>query len=633
MIELTWLIPLFPFTGFLITGLFYKRLPVKIAGWFASLTVLMSFIISLMVFFELVDGAPSRTIIFNDWIRAGNTYLPVEFLIDQLTSLMLLVITGVGFLIHIYSIGYMHGDEGYNRFFSFMNLFVFFMTLLVLGGNYLIMFIGWEGVGFCSYLLIGFWNRNNEYNNAARKAFIMNRIGDLGFLLGMFLMYGVFGSLSYTVIFAKSALLQSGSVVVTIITLLLFIGATGKSAQIPLLTWLPDAMAGPTPVSALIHAATMVTAGVYLVARSNILYALSPLTMSVVAFTGIATAILAAVIALFQNDIKKVLAYSTISQLGLMFLALGTGAFAGAMFHLITHAFFKALLFLAAGSIMHALGREQDIRNMGGMQKKTPWTYLVFFTGALSISGIPPFSGFFSKDEILSGAYAENPVLWVLGVLVSIMTATYIFRVLWLTFHGEFRGNKVIKDAIFESPAVMLTPLFALAVLAAFGALPFVFQNIDRNSIASFLEPVFKNSEKFLSAGEPLATKSKVVLIIVSVLMIAFTIYVSWLIFVRRKHIPAVDAVKRKGFNKLAFNKFYIDEIYNFLFVSPLAKLSDFFTGITEPKLFDGIIEYFGRAVLLAGKNIRLLQTGNVGFYLFAMVIFIIIVLLFNVLR
>ena len=631
--NFVWLIPLLPLTGFLITGLFFRRLPFKITGWLASSTVFLSFILSLLLFFELANGAAPRTIILADWIKAGNINLPVEFFIDQLSSIMLLIITGVGFLIHIYSIDYMHGDEGYNRFFSFMNLFIFFMTILVLGGSYLIMFIGWEGVGLCSYLLIGFWNRNNENNNAARKAFIMNRIGDLGFLLGMFLIFKVFGSLSYSTVFAKSMVLQPGSAVITIITLLLFIGATGKSAQIPLLTWLPDAMAGPTPVSALIHAATMVTAGVYMVARSNILYALSPLTMSVVAIVGLATALLAAVIALFQNDIKKVLAYSTISQLGLMFLGLGAGAFTGAMFHLMTHAFFKALLFLAAGSIIHALGREQDIRNMGGLQKKTPWTYLVFLTAALSISGIPPFSGFFSKDEILASVFLKSPALWVFGILISVMTVSYIFRLFFLTFKGSFRGNKVIKDAIFESPKVMLIPLFILAIFSAFGALPLIFHHIDRNSLTSFLEPVFKNSGQFLQQNEPLSTKIKVVLMVITSSIMAVTVYVSYHIFVRKQQIPAGDQVKRKGFVRIAFNKFYIDELYDLLLIKPLSKLSDFFTKSTEPKFFDAVVEYVGKLVMAAGKNIRLLQTGNVGFYLFAMVIFIILVLIFNLFK
>jgi NADH-quinone oxidoreductase subunit L len=629
--NIVWLIPLFPLIGFLVAGLLYKYIPEKITGWFASGMILLSFIISSVILVRLINGESPENVVLANWINSGRLVLPFEFYVDQLTSLMLMIITGVGFLIHIYSIGYMHGDEGFNRFFSYMNLFIFFMTILVLGGNYLIMFIGWEGVGLCSYLLIGFWNRNNEYNNAARKAFIMNRIGDLGFLLAMFMIFSKFDSLTYSVVFSKALLIPGGSLFITTVTLLLFIGATGKSAQIPLLTWLPDAMAGPTPVSALIHAATMVTAGVYLVARSNILYTLAPFTLTVVIITGIATALGAGAIALFQNDIKKVLAYSTISQLGLMFLGLGVGAFSAAMFHLTTHAFFKALLFLAAGSIIHALGKEQDIRNMGGLRYKTPWTFLVFLTGALAISGIPPLTGFFSKDEILAEVFVHSPFLWSLGVLVSVMTAMYIFRVFWLAFSGEFRGNKVIKDVIFESPRNMLFPMIILAFLAAFAAIPIELKYTGSNSLSLFLEPVFKESNQILK-GETLPAMTNVILMVVTFLIICMVIYFSYSSFVRKKHIPAPDTVSRKGMIKLAFNKFYIDEIYNVIIVRPIERLSDFFIRFSEPRIFDGIIEFIGRFVLTAGSKIRLIQTGNVGFYLFAMVVSIIIVLLFNIL-
>jgi NADH-quinone oxidoreductase subunit L len=631
--NIIWLIPLFPLIGFLVSGLLYKHIHERITGWFASGMVLLSFIISSFVLVKLINGGSPENIVLLNWINAGKLVLPFEFYVDQLTSLMLMIITGVGFLIHIYSIGYMHGDEGFNRFFSYMNLFIFFMTILVLGGNYLIMFIGWEGVGLCSYLLIGFWNRNNDFNNAARKAFIMNRIGDLGFLLAMFLIYSKFDSLTYTEVFSKAILIPGGSLILTTITLLLFIGATGKSAQIPLLTWLPDAMAGPTPVSALIHAATMVTAGVYMIARSNILYTLAPATMTVVVITGLTTALVAGAIALFQNDIKKVLAYSTISQLGLMFLGLGVGAFSAAMFHLTTHAFFKALLFLAAGSIIHALGKEQDIRNMGGLRYKTPWTFLVFLTGALAISGIPPLSGFFSKDEILAGVFLHSPILWGLGVIASIMTAMYIFRVFWLAFSGEFRGNKVIKDAIFESPRIMLFPMIILAILAAFAAIPLELKNTGSNSLSLFLEPVFKESDQLIRARTTLPVKTNVVLMAVTFSIIALVIYFSYSLFVRKKHLPDPDNDSRKGLIKLVYSKFYFDEIYDLLIVRPLEKLSGFFIRFSEPKIFDGIIEFIGRIVLASGRKIRLVQTGNVGFYLFAMVVFIIIVLLFNILR
>jgi NADH-quinone oxidoreductase subunit L len=633
MMNLVWLIPLFPLLGFLILGLNFRRMPVRISGWLASGMVIISFILSVIIFLALAGGAEARTLVISDWITTGDLKLPFEILIDHLSSLMMLIITGVGLLIHIYSIGYMHGDEGYNRFFAYMNLFIFFMLVLVLAGSYPLMFVGWEGVGFCSYLLIGFWNKNADYNNAARKAFIMNRIGDLGFLLGMFLIFNTFGSLSYNTVFSKTALLTPGTSVITIITLLLFAGATGKSAQIPLLTWLPDAMAGPTPVSALIHAATMVTAGIYMVARSNILFVMAPVTMNVIAAVGVATALLSAAIALFQNDIKKVLAYSTISQLGLMFLGLATGSFAGAMFHLMTHAFFKALLFLAAGSIIHSLAGEQDIRYMGGLQKKIPLTFLVFLTGALALSGIPPFSGFFSKDEILAAAFSQNPGLWAVGVLISVMTAFYTFRLFWLVFKGEDRGIKLKAASIHESPKVMMVPLIILGFLSAFGAIPLMHNYPAINSLASFLNPVFSTSETILNASSHLPHHTNFIIIFVTLALILLSIYFSWSLFIRKKHLPPSETEERKGFSKLAWNRFYIDEFYNSIFVKPLRRLSGFLQDTVEVKILDRVVESTGKLVMFAGSRIRLLQTGNVGFYLFAMVICIIIVLVFNLIK
>ena len=633
MMNIVWLIPLFPLLGFLITGLNFRRFPVKISGWLASGMVLISFILSVIVFLHLSSGNEPATLVLFNWIGAGELNLPFEFLVDPLSSVMMLIITGVGLLIHIYSIGYMNGDDGFNRFFAYMNLFVFFMLLLVLGASYPIMFIGWEGVGLCSYLLIGFWNKNEEFNNAARKAFIMNRIGDLGFLLGMFLIFTTFGSMSYNIVFSKAALMTPGTAVITIITLLLFAGATGKSAQIPLMTWLPDAMAGPTPVSALIHAATMVTAGIYMVARSNILYALAPLSMDVIAAVGLSTALLAAVIALFQTDIKKVLAYSTISQLGLMFLGLSAGSFSGAVFHLMTHAFFKALLFLAAGSIIHSLAGEQDLRNMGGLQKKIPWTYFIFLIGALAISGIPPFSGFFSKDEILAAAFSKSPSLWISGVLISIMTASYIFRLFWLIFMGEYRGKKVKPESVHESPKVMLVPLVFLAILSALGSIPLILNYPDANSLASFLDPVFNNAEKVLRNVSPVTAGTNLLLITITLILILISIYISYMLFVRRMHLPPPESAERKGFIRLATNKFYLDEIYDSLIIKPLHRFSSFLNNTVDTKIFDNIVESTGRFVMYAGSRIRLLQTGNVGFYLFAMVICIILVLVFNLLN
>jgi NADH-quinone oxidoreductase subunit L len=633
MMNLVWLVPLFPLIGFLFIGISHKRLPVSISGWLASGLILASFIISLVLFISILNGSPAQTIFLCDWIKAGGINFPVEFLVDPLSSLMLLIVTGVGFLILVYSIGYMHGDEGYNRFFAYMNLFVFFMLLLVLGASYIIMFIGWEGVGFCSYLLIGFWFKNQDFNNAAKKAFIMNRIGDLGFLLGMFLLFNTFGSLSFSVIFPKAALLSSGLPVITIATLLLFVGAIGKSAQIPLFTWLPDAMAGPTPVSALIHAATMVTAGVYMVARSNILYVLAPLTLMVVAIVGISTALFAAIIALLQNDIKKVLAYSTISQLGYMFLGLGVGAFTGAVFHLLTHAFFKALLFLAAGSVIHALGGEQDIRKMGGLAMRIPKTYLVFFVGTIAIAGIPPFAGFFSKDEILSVVFAKSPVLWVLGIIGSMMTAFYMFRLLFLTFKGKFRGSTEKLIQIHESPAVMLIPLYILAVLSAIGGFIGLPEGIGQHGLKAFLDPVFAGSVS-LSEKHPYQSLSTEYLLMgITIVFALIMVTLAWRKYVSKRFVPLSEEVERSGLSKIIYNKFYIDEIYEYLLIKPLFWLSDKFHSVLEMKIIDPAIETVGKATIMAGNKLRLLQTGNVGFYLFAMVFGIILVLVFNVFR
>jgi len=420
MTQLVWLIPVLPFVGFLINGLFRNFLPKSLVGIIGSGTVLVSFVLSLMIFAEVRhEGFQPTVVDLFDFITVDKLHISFSFLIDQLSTLFLLIITGVGFLIHLYSTSYMHEEDRpqFARYFAYLNLFVFSMLLLVMGANFVILFIGWEGVGLCSYLLIGYWFKNVDYGYAARKAFIMNRIGDVGFLIAMFLMISKFGSVDFAEIFGKADTI--GKSAVTAITLLLFVGATGKSAQIPLYTWLPDAMAGPTPVSALIHAATMVTAGIYMIARGHVLFDLAPVTQNVIAIIGLATALLAATIALKQYDIKKVLAYSTVSQLGYMFLGLGVGAYDGAVFHVMTHAFFKALLFLGAGSVIHAMGGEQDMRKMGALRKWMPITHITFLLGCLAIAGIPPFSGFFSKDEILSAAYGKNPIYYVFGVFTA----------------------------------------------------------------------------------------------------------------------------------------------------------------------------------------------------------------------
>src|SRR6201996_2857213 len=457
------------------------------------------------------------TVNLYDWITAGYFKIPFAFLIDQLSSLMLLIITGVGFLIHLYSIGYMHDDEGYGKFFAYLNLFVFFMLLLVLGSNYLIMFIGWEGVGLCSYLLIGFWYTNPSYADAAKKAFIMNRIGDLGFLIAMFLIFQIFGSLSYDKVFTQAYIMRPGDAPFVLITILLFVGAIGKSAQLPLFTWLPDAMAGPTPVSALIHAATMVTAGVYMIARSNILFTKAPDTMEIVAVVGLTTATFAALIALTQTDIKKVLAYSTVSQLGYMFLGLGVGAYTGAFFHVLTHAFFKALLFLGAGSVIHAVSGEQDMRNMGGLKGKLKITFITMLIGTLAISGIPPFAGFFSKDEILAHVFVHSKTMYIIGVITAMFTSFYMFRMLYLTFYGKFRGTAEQEHHLHESPPTMTIPLIVLAILSIIGGFIGIPEALGGHHwLEHWLAPVFEASAPLLPDSH-LSSSTEIALMVASV--------------------------------------------------------------------------------------------------------------------
>ncbi len=617
------LVPILPLLSFLIIGLNFKRLPKSLTSLLACGTVLVSFLISCALFWHLKETHASITVNLFDWITASASSIRFSFIIDPLSSLMLLVVTGVSFLIHIYSIGYMREDEGFNRFFAYLNLFVFSMLILVMGSNYLMMFIGWEGVGLCSYLLIGFWYKNTAYNNAARKAFIMNRIGDLGFLLGMFMLYIQFGTLDYQSVFTQSSLLPAGSTFITLATLFLFIGAIGKSAQIPLLTWLPDAMAGPTPVSALIHAATMVTAGIYMVARSHALYVLAPFTLSVIAIVGICTALLAASIAIYQNDIKKVLAYSTVSQLGYMFVGLGVGAFSGAMFHLTTHAFFKALLFMAAGSVIHAMSGEQDLRKMGGLRKALPVTFLVFLAGTIAISGIPPFSGFFSKDEILLHAYEQNKLIWALGVFGSMLTAFYMFRLFYLTFSSTFRGTEEQKHHLHESPKSMTIPLIILAILSIIGGLlnvPHIFGG--NASLQEFLSPVLgSNAESTVTA---ISSSSEILLMCITVAGALIMILFAWYRFVKSSSVPVSDEAERNFLVRLLYRKYYLDELYTAIIVKPLGWLSVQFHR-TDRLIIDGLVNSAGSLTLWIGLKIRLLQTGSIGFYLFAMVLGIIV--------
>lgn len=617
MIQLAYLIPLFPLIGFLINGLGWKSMPKQAAGFLASLMMLVSFGLSLTIFFEVKAGASETIHLFN-FIQSGNLLIPFAFKIDALSSLFLLIITGVGFLIHVYSTSYMHDDEGVVKYFAYLNLFVFSMLLLVMGANYLIMFIGWEGVGLCSYLLIGFWFKNRDYTNAAKKAFVMNRIGDLGFLVGMMLVLYHFGTLSYGDLFGQ---IQNNQVIVdngiyTWIAICFFIGAMGKSAQLPLYTWLPDAMAGPTPVSALIHAATMVTAGIYMIARSSVIYNQSEFALNFIAIVGLLTAILAASIAIKQYDIKKVLAYSTVSQLGFMFLAIGCGAYTTAVFHVMTHAFFKALLFLGSGSVIHAMGGEQDIRSMGGLGKKMRITQITFLIGCVAIAGIPPFAGFFSKDEILASAFAHNPVLYVAALGAALMTAFYMFRLYFLTFTGKFRGTHEQEHHLHESPAAMTFPLIVLAILATvsgFVGLPEVFS--DHHSLNEFLQTAVTNF-----GAHHMEHSTEIMLMGISVALVSVMIGIA---YVRTK---TPNFVANTGLAKVLENKWYVDELYDAVVVNPLLKFSGFLDKIIERKGIDGGVNGVGKLVRWGADRMRLLQNGQVGAYLFTMVIGIVLI-------
>ena len=616
--SLLFLIPLLPLLGFAINGLAYPKLPKQIAGIIGTIPPLVAFALSLQLFLNF-DGQ-AQILPIADWIKVGSLEIPFAFQIDQLSILMLLVITGVGTLIHVYSIGYMSHDAGFGKFFAFLNLFVFFMLILVLGANFTVLFIGWEGVGLCSYLLIGFWNQKNSYGDAARKAFIMNRIGDLGFLVGIFLLIQDFGTTDYQTIFTA---IQSGDYTtdLSIIAFCLFIGAMGKSAQIPLFTWLPDAMAGPTPVSALIHAATMVTAGIYMVIRANALFELSPEVLHFVGWIGLATAFLGAAIGLFQNDIKKVLAYSTVSQLGYMFMGLGASAYTASFFHVMTHAFFKALLFLGAGSVIHAMSDEQDIRRMGGLKSKMPITFITFMLGTIAIAGIPPFAGFFSKDEILASLYHHDPIMWGLAIVGSALTSFYMFRVFILTFYGEFRGTEKQAHHLHESPITMTLPLIILAVFSVGGGLINLPHFAGGNEfLAHWLAPLLPEAGEagevnFLSleGGAPL---------LAAFLPAFLAIYV----FGMQKSVPSEDA-EISGIQKVIYHKFYIDELYDMLFVKPIAFLSNFFFQVIDFLVIDLFVEGLGRFVKYASSEFRRAQTGNVGIYLFCMVAAIVVIL------
>lgn len=624
-LQLAYLVPLFPLLGFLINGLGRKSLSKGMIGVIGSGAVLASFIVSIWIFMQ-VKGGNTHVAEYFPFIQVSNLRIPFAFQIDQLSSLFLLIITGVGFLIHVYSTSYMHDEksEHFGRYFAYLNLFVFSMLLLVMGANYVIMFIGWEGVGLCSYLLIGFWFKKTEYNKAANKAFIMNRIGDLAFLIAIFWLIKSTGTTTYTDIFSRAGNL--GQKDVFIITLLLFIGATGKSAQIPLYTWLPDAMAGPTPVSALIHAATMVTAGIYMIARSNILYTMAPTTLQIVAWVGLATALLAATIALKQNDIKKVLAYSTVSQLGYMFLALGTGAYVAAVFHVMTHAFFKALLFLGSGSVIHAMGGEQDIRNMGGLKKYMKVTHITFLIGCLAIAGIPGLSGFFSKDEILANAFGTSPIMYGIGLFTALLTAFYMFRLYATTFRGSFRGTHDQEHHLHESPSAITIPLIVLAILSIVGGYVGVPEFIAHgaHSLKDFLQPIFAGSSALIEEegrGHEVSHSTEWMLTGISTALIVLVVVYAWSKFSKK-----ADTAEATGFGKVLQDKWYVDELYDRVIVKPLNALGAFLNKIFERSVVDGIVNGVGRLVNYSSRQLRLLQSGQVGSYVLLMVLSMLII-------
>jgi NADH-quinone oxidoreductase subunit L len=661
------LIPLLPFAGFVVNAFFGRRLPKSVSGGLACATMLASFAVSLTLAWPFLFGAgdvhPVEQTVYT-WLPSGDLQIPFKLRLDQLSTLMILVVTGIGSLIHIYSVGYMHeeSDGEYARYFSYLNLFASFMLVLVLGASFPLMFVGWEGVGLCSYLLIGFWFQKPSAADAGKKAFIVNRVGDFGFILGMLLIFVTFGSLDFQDVAAAAATRAPetlGMGVMTVATLLLFLGATGKSAQIPLHIWLPDAMEGPTPVSALIHAATMVTAGVYMIGRNAVLFSHAPMTLEIVAGIGVATALMAGTIGLVQNDIKRVLAYSTVSQLGYMFLAMGVGAYAAGVFHLYTHAFFKALLFLGSGAVIHALAGEQDIRHMGGLKKYLPITYWTFLIGTLAIAGVPLLSGFFSKDEILYRAFAGtqyhhgSAVLWLIGAITSLLTAVYMFRLVFLTFHGERRAAPVHDEhaehdhghghghhgAPHDAPPSMAMPLIVLAigsVVAGYVGVPHVLHGSNR--IERFLEPSFEVHET-VQQGEPAPAaadtpgvapsptageaheavedaRTEGMLMAVSTGIAFAGLGIALFFWLRRP--DAADAVARQfgGVYRLLLNKYYVDEIYNAVIVQPIKQLST--VGLwkaADVGLIDGIVNGVGSSVQGVSSTLRRVQTGSVRTY------------------
>jgi NADH-quinone oxidoreductase subunit L len=673
------LIPLLPLTGFAINAFLGKQLPKSVSGGIACLVMLLSLVASALSVWTLLHtpGVPWLEETYYRWIASGALQVPLQFRLDHLSSVMILVITGIGSLIHIYSTAYMHEetDSEYARYFSYLNLFAAFMLVLVLGSTFPVMFVGWEGVGLCSYLLIGFYFKKKSAGDAGKKAFIVNRIGDFGFILGTLMIFGLFGTLDFQQVAAAVATrpIEHSMGLVTIATLLLFLGATGKSAQIPLYTWLPDAMEGPTPVSALIHAATMVTAGVYMIGRNAVLFQHAPITLSVVAGIGIATALMAGTIGLVQNDIKRVLAYSTVSQLGYMFLAMGVGAYAAGIFHLYTHAFFKALLFLGSGAVIHALHGEQDIRNMGGLRKELPITYWTFLIGAIAIAGIPPLAGFFSKDEILFKTFTHgNQVMWAIGVVTAFLTATYMFRLVFMTFFGERRSAPAENDKLqttndhghghahgghlHDAPPAMALALIVLAagsILAGFAGVPHILGGDNR--IERFLEPAFeahamapanefqvgegRTSAALAAPGTPVAPEAPAeanewLLMGISVGAAAAGIGLAMYFWLANRAAAANVARSAGGLYRLLLNKYYIDELYDAAIVRPIQAFSTtvLWKG-ADAVLIDGTVNGVGKAVQGTSAGLRRLQSGSIRAYAASLFLGVVVILGWYLLR
>jgi NADH-quinone oxidoreductase subunit L len=635
MLDTAWLMLLFPALGTLILAFFGRRIGHRLTGWLACATVFLSFLVAAGVFATMV-GLPaeerSHQIVLWSWMTTGAFHVDVALLIDQLSITMALVVTGIGFLIHVYSIGYMHDDARYSRFFTYLNLFILMMLTLVLANNYLLMYVGWEGVGLASYLLIGFWFERPAAADAGKKAFIVNRIGDFGLAVAIMLIWTAFGTLNFTEVFEMAPTTwAAGASIATITTLLMLLAATGKSAQIPLFVWLPDAMEGPTPVSALIHAATMVTAGVYMLARSHVLLSLAPTTASWIALIGALTALMAATIALTQTDLKRILAYSTISQLGYMFLAVGVGAYASAIFHLMTHAFFKALLFLAAGSVMHALAGELDIFKMGNLRKKLPTTYWTYLLGAAALAGIPLMSGFFSKDEILWYTWQKSPMLWLVGAFTAALTAIYAFRSVFVPFWGQERDKKLFSHA-HESPRVMTVPLILLAV----GAVSAGYLGLPRLSLfEKWLEPVFHSEAPNAAAAAEAALHSPLewVLLAVSALIALGGAYAAYRLYVVNTDAPARIRAALGWFAGVVENKYYFDWAYDKGIVGPLRELSAWFADVADKRGIDGAVNGLAAATGWVGHQARRLQTGMVGLYALSILLGAVALLAWMVIR